>query len=170
VTITFEDASPLDTIPFDLSDVEYPCTECGREAGPYAGKGRKPTKCPDHKPGKGTRSPKVGGTNARLAEQATEALAQINNFMALGCMLGQFHATAGRIAEYDPTFRAQTYNALLTDPDLCRYILKAGTKSGKLALGVSYAMFAAAIMPTALAELKEKRAAKAAALEAEDIG
>ena len=157
----FEDAiMPKDTTP-PVSDVEYPCEVCGNEAGPYGGRGRKPKYCADHRRGptrKNTSGIKVTGTNDTLARQATEALCQINGFLALGAMVLSLHATAATIAEAQDTFREQTHAALLTDPDLCRTILKAGVKSGKLALLISYVMFGAAVVPVAVMEIKQKKA------------
>lgn len=152
---------PMDTVPVS-SDIEYPCEVCGREAGPYSGRGRKPKKCEDCKPQSTPRqkSPGVKGSNATLAAQATEALWQINGVAAFLCMIAGMPATAGAIGEREASFREMCYNALLTDPAMCRLILKAGTNSAKISLTVCYGMFAAAIMPTAIMELKAKKAEK----------
>lgn len=154
---------PADVSP-PASDVEYPCEVCGQESGPYGGRGRKPTKCAEHKKpvAKSSRGPRVTGSNAILATQATEALCQMNGIMALGAMVVGFTGTASAINDFQDAFRQTTYNALLTDPDMCRFILKGGTKSGKLALGISYGMMAMAVGPVAVMEYKDKRAAKQA--------
>jgi len=161
----FEEAAiPRDSTP-PVSDVEYPCEVCGNEAGPYVGRGRKPKYCADHRrsPSRAVAKPlRVTGTNDTLARQATEALCQINGFLAIGAMFAGLHATAGAISNAEETFREQTHAALLTDPDLCRSILKAGVKSGKLALIVSYVMFGAAVLPTAVLEVKTKKAEREA--------
>lgn len=148
-----------DEIP-TLDIIEYPCEVCGREAGPYSGRGRKPKYCSDHKRNKNTSStPRVKGTNAGLAAQATEALVQINNMAAVGLMVMSYPETAGAISDRETTFREQTYNALLTDPGLCRTILRAGTTSGKAALAIAYGMFFTSLAPVAVMEFKERRAA-----------
>lgn len=157
---TETDIPVMDTVP-PANDIEYPCEECGREAGPYSGRGRKPKKCADCKPAvTRTKSPGVKGSNATLAGQATEALWQINGVAAFLCMIAGMPMTAGAIGEREASFREMCYNALLTDPAMCRFILKAGTNSSKISLTVCYGMFAAAIMPTALMELKAKKAEK----------
>jgi len=161
----FEDVTiPRDSVP-PVTDVEYPCEVCGNEAGPYVGRGRKPKYCPDHKRtvvAKRSTAPRATGTNDTLARQATEALCQINGFLTIGAMFAGMPATAGAIAGAEDGFREQTYTALLTDPDLCRSILKAGVKSGKIALVISYLMFGAAVVPTAALELKAKKEAREA--------
>jgi hypothetical protein len=149
-----------DTVP-PSSDVENPCKSCGRQIDiPYGGRGRRPTQCSDCKPAKRTRSkaPGTRGSNATLAEQATEALWQINGVAAFLAMIAGMPMTAGAIQDREQSFREMCYNALLTDPGMCRFILKAGTNSAKISLTVCYGMFAAAITPTAIMEMKVKKA------------
>lgn len=147
-----------DTIPGDLADIEYPCEVCGRESGPYSGRGRKPKKCPEHRAQKTPAGTRVKGQNASLAAQATEALMQLNNFAAIGLLVTQLHATGAKLREAsDDRFRESVYNALLLDPDLCRWICRGGVRSGKVALLLAYVMLGASVMPTAIVELREKK-------------
>jgi hypothetical protein len=148
-------------------DVEYPCIVCGRESGPYGGRGRKPRRCPEHK-GRTVSAPRVKGTNASLAAEATEALVQLNGFAAVGAMMIGYHATAGAIAERETLFREQAYSALLTDPALCRTILKGGTTSGKVALVIAYTMFIGGVAPYTISEYRERKAEKVSAIQDED--
>lgn len=161
-----EDAGlPRDTVP-ETEGVEYPCQRCGREAGPYGGRGRKPKFCAECKPKRtSSNAPRVTGTNASLAAQASEVLSQINSMVALGCAAMKLFDTAGAIAGYDDTFKAQAYAALTTDPELCRFILKGGVKSAKITLLMAYGGMAVAVAPHAITEVKymqaERRAKKA---------
>lgn len=157
-------ALPMDTVP-DTVDVEYPCKKCGREAGPYGGRGRKPTLCAGCKPARktGTTAPRVTGTNANLAAQATEVLSQLNAFVAMGAAVMKMFNTSSAIAAYDETFKGQAYAALVTDPELCRFILKGGVKSAKLTLAIAYGGMGIAVAPTAFMEFKEMKAARNAA-------
>lgn len=174
MTITMEDVTvpvdpedgPKDAIP-PVFDVEYPCTVCGREAGPYGGRGRKPTKCPDHKRSSGSSgsSPKTRGSNAVLAAQAADNLAQLNNMLSFGSMAVGFNATASAIANSNEGFRQAAYEALLTDPALCRSILRAGKTGGKFALMMAYAMFGMNVVPVAMMELNERKAQREAERE-----
>lgn len=160
-----DDTLPRDTIP-ETADVEYPCKQCGREAGPYGGRGRKPTICAECKPkNKRGNTPRVTGTNANLAAQASEVLSQVNSFIALGAAAMKLFGTAGAIGAYDDTFKSQAYAALLTDPDLCRFILKGGVKSAKLTLLMAYGGMAVAVAPTAIMEIKEQQAERKARKE-----
>lgn len=166
-SLVFEEVE-YDSVP-DVSEVEYPCTVCGRESGPYGGRGRKPTKCDDHK-GQGQGGKTTGGSKARpandaLARQATEALCQINGLLALGAVILTFTETAGAMAASEDDFRERTYAALLTDKPLCLQILKAGTSSAKIALVISYAFWGVSVLPVAI---NEGRAKKAARLELEE--
>lgn len=168
-TLEFADAAPVeyDNVP-ELESVEYPCRVCGREAGPYGGRGPKPKLCPAHKATpKATTQPRVTGKDANLAAQATGVLVQLNGMIAIGLMAVGMNATASALASANETFEQQANAALLTDPELCRLILKGGVKSAKVSLGMAYGGMLFSIAPTAKMEvqdLREKRAARKAEL------
>lgn len=161
-----------DSVP-PAADVEDPCKSCGRQIDtPYGGRGRRPTQCLDCKTKGGKsnakRGPGTRGSNATLAEQATEALWQINGIVAFVAMLAQLPLTADTIRERETAFREMAYAALLTDPALCRSILKGGTQSGKLALVMCYAMFLFPVGTVASLELKRRKAERLAAQEEQE--
>lgn len=157
--VTDEDQITPDVVP-SSSDVEYPCRVCGRESGPYSGRGRKPVLCPDHKRAQVKSAPKVRGSDASLAAKASEALVQLNAVIGMGMMVTGFHKSGKAIFDGNDGFREQAYNALLTDPDLCRQILRAGGTSAKFSLIIAYGMFGASVAPTVVLEVREKRAEK----------
>lgn len=160
--------APDDTVP-PADDVEYPCQVCGREAGPYGGRGPKPKFCDDHKKSKaksgGTSSAKVTGSASSLAAQAATVLEQLNGIMSIGALVLGMHNTASAIAAATPGFKEQAYTALTTDPELCRLILKSGVKSGKVSLMIAYGSFAMQVAPVAVMEYKVKMAEKRQAQE-----
>lgn len=158
-TMDFLDAEiPPDTVPSDLTDVEFPCEVCGNEAGPYGGRGPKPKRCDDHRKNKGKSSVrKVTGNAANLAAQATEVLQQLNGIIAIGSMALGLNSTAAAIAAGNETFAERAHAALLTDPALCQLILKGGVKSAKISLGIAYAGLGVQVIPTAIREVQEKR-------------
>lgn len=156
----FVDADiPPDTVPSDLTDVEYPCDICGKEAGPYSGRGPHPKRCDTHKKG-GRKSSvrKVTGSTANRAAQATEVLVQLNGILAIGAMALGLNGTAASIAAGNDTFAERAHAALLTDNSLCDLILKGGVKSAKISLGIAYAGLGVQVVPTAIREIQEKRA------------
>lgn len=151
------------------SSYEYACETCGTELS-YGGRGRKPKFCEDHKPnrakGDGThRSRTSTGKNAQLAAQATAVLLQINGYVAMGLMLASMRETASALGGAQDGFESTTYEALLTDPDLCKTILKAGTTSGKVALAISYLMLGAAVVPVGIVEYKQIKADRPVTVE-----
>jgi hypothetical protein len=161
--MTIPDVTP-DVIP-EVSDVEYPCVVCGREAGPYGGRGRKPTRCPEHKktPGGSARTtPRVTGTNATLAAQATEALCSIDGILQLGTTVMGFTETASVIADADEVFRMRVHAALINSPDTCRKILRYGSKAGDSALVIAILLHVATIAPVFVQEAKAKKAERVA--------
>lgn len=156
-----------------VADDTLRCEECGKPIQ-YSGRGRKPKRCEEHRKSGGTKSPRKSlGSNETLAAQATEALIQANGLLALGLMFAHMPVTASSLKEAEDGFREQAYNALLTDPALCKTILKAGTTGGRTSLIIAYGMLAGAVVPVGLMEFKANRAEaaeKRAALEAESVG
>lgn len=174
-SMTFEDAPPveLDTVPA-MEDVEFPCQYtiggaiCGREAGPYAGRGQKPKYCTDHKKNKS--APRGAGnrktSNDALAAQASAVLEQINGIIAIGLMAVGLHETASAMAAGNEAFRETAFEALRTDAELCKLISKGGIKSGKMALGMAYASYGTQVVPVAYAEIKARREERRVRMEA----
>ena len=156
----------FDSIPNDVVGIEYPCVTCGKEAGPYAGRGRKPKYCEECKASKngGTKpnGPKTTtGKNKALAATAADTLAQYNGILALGCMLTPYPETGNAITNANETFREQAFNALLTDPKLAAQIANGGTISGPALLVIAYLSMIGAVAPVAVMEYKQNKAAKA---------
>lgn len=159
--LSFDDASlPMDSIP-PTTDVEYPCKNCGKEAGPYGGRGRKPTLCTDCKPNKsvssGGQSRKITGSMASMAAQATKVLEQLNGIFAIGLMAVGYIETARAIAGENEAFCEKAHQALLTDPELCKLILKGGVNSGRIGLGIAYGSMGIGVAPVAMMEFKAKK-------------
>jgi hypothetical protein len=143
---------------------EMTCQADGcREPLKYGGRGRKPRFCPEHKTGKKTVSRSGSGQN-RLAGQAADALVQLNCLIGTGLMvippvLGResMMETGAAIAAAQDGFRESAFEALKTDPALCRMIVRAGVTSGKLALMIAYGTMAISVAPTAYLELRKER-------------
>jgi hypothetical protein len=163
---TFTDERPdQDTTPPSF-DVEHPCQVCGKEVE-YGGRGPRPKFCREHRKQSAgrTKAPGAKGSNVTLAEQATEALWQVNGMVAFLAMIAGFPLTGQEIQARETVFREMCYSALLTDPNTCRFILKGGMQSSKISLVMCYAMFLGGIAPSFMQELKERKAAKIAAQE-----
>ncbi|HEY6018781.1 MAG TPA: hypothetical protein VIY48_02495 [Candidatus Paceibacterota bacterium] len=153
-TVPIPDADlPPDLPPETGSDLR--CQVCGTELV-YGGRGRKPTRCDEHKKQSGGNK-RQSQSNDKLAAQATDSLMALNALATMGIMFAGMNRTASAIAERDDAFREQAYSALLTDPALCRVILRGGAVSARLSLGIAYATLGAAVAPVAIAEFKEKR-------------
>ena len=166
--IDFEDEEmPRDLAPATSGSTEYPCEVCGRESGPYGGRGPKPKKCPEHrrasvaKTGTGTRVGRVARADEALAARAVETLCQINGLLAFATGIVGFTDTCSSIQDAQDLFKERAYAALLTDAELCKSIVKSGAKSGKVALMLAYGFMGVSVVPTITMEFKEKRAARA---------
>lgn len=182
VTITIDGAGNLDDLRFDdavplegTADIPPPtderlsCETCGKTLV-YSGRGRKPKYCDEHKRSSSPTTKRSGSNtpNEKLATQATEALVQINRLTGLGARLAGLETTQEMIMFCEDTFRTQAYEALLTDPNLCKQILAAGAVSAKFSLATAYAMLLGQVIPVAYMELKAKREAKEAVTTAEE--
>jgi hypothetical protein len=144
------------------SSFDYACEVCGKELY-YAGKGRHPRFCDEHKPNKGagTSRGKGAGSNTQRARQASEVLVQVNSFVAIALMLPspfQLPVTASALAAANDGFGEAAYEALLTDPELAKLILRGGGLSGRLALALAYAMLGGSVIPVGIQEFRERRA------------
>jgi hypothetical protein len=161
--LVFEDAIVPDAVITDLAPPtagpEFACRVCGKELT-YGGRGRKPTLCDEHKRGNSARSSVQKGGNEKLAAQAVESLMQLNGLVGMGLMFGGFLGTASAFSERQDGFREQAYQALLTDPALCKTILRGGKLSGRFSLALAYATLIGGTAPFALQEMRERKAAE----------
>lgn len=153
-----------DVIPSDEAPEtshELSCEVCGKELH-YAGRGRKPKRCDEHKKGGGTtrrsRSENIG-KNEQLAAQAAEALVQVNTLAEMGARFGKMEYTAEALSTAKEAFREQVFEALKTDPELCKLILRGGVQSARIQLLIAYGMLASVVVPVAAMEIKAKREA-----------
>lgn len=114
--------------------------------------------------GSGTATRGRGNSNAQLASQAADAISSLAALLGTGAYVMGFTNTgrAMSVKEREDAFREQNYNALLTDPGLCRMILRAGTTSGRLALFLSVGMYGFSLMPYVQADIEARRTQEAA--------
>lgn len=166
----FTDETIRDDIP-ELNDIDNPCKSCGREIDvAYGGRGPRPKFCSTCKKAPTTRKqqPRITGNAQNLAAQATGVLVQGNALIAMMVGAMGLFRTGGAIAAANETFETSAYQALLTDPEFCKTILKSGAKSAKVSLALAYGGMAMSVVPTAAMELKEKKAERDAARLAEE--
>lgn len=156
---------PTDESPEDMEQdtVESPdglyCDVCGKPLV-YKGRGRKPTKCDEHKTSgsrTGVKSPtKTKGVEGTAALAASH-LARLNGFLAMAMSSWGLPVTAQSVALANEEFQKLAYEALLADPVLAKKIAMGGAESGKAALIFAYGMFGLAVGPAAVMEIKQKR-------------
>lgn len=143
------DASPSD---------ELRCTVCG-DTIVWAGRGRKPMFCTEHRQKRSASSGQsTTAKNENLAKQAAATLIQVNGFVEMMLRFSQMTMTADELSKRKVAFQEQLYQALLTDPDLCRSIMSGGGVSAKLALILAYGMLGSAVIPVGVVEYRERRA------------
>jgi len=156
-----------ETFESDTDVCEYP--GCTNPKAEYAGRGRRPRFCDEHKgakaASKASTSKRVGAPT-KEAKQAATVLSQYNGMIAALLMIPNpwlhLPATASAIAAADEGFEEQAARALSTDPKLCRLINKSGSTSGIVGLLMAYGMLGAAVAPVAITEVREKNGNRAA--------
>lgn len=162
---TFMDAKVPNDVPPTPDETppaqfEFACEVCGKELE-YSGRGRHPKRCDEHRKNSASTGTRRGIVkNEQLAATAAEALLQINGLLALGLMFAQLPQTAETLNNARDAFREQAYNALLTDPELCKAILRGGTASGKVSLVLAYGMLAASVAPIGWSEYRANKEAR----------
>lgn len=159
MTITDDIPFVRDEIP-QIDDSVLRCDVCGVDIV-YSGRGRKPTKCEEHKRSSkstGKRATVKSPSNEKLAADATAVLVQFNDLLTLGMMGAKLHGSASKLANHKEVFEVQAFNALMTDPALCHTILRGGALSGKALLAFAYGSMIMAVAPTLVEEVKERRA------------
>lgn len=158
----FTDAVMPDVVP-ELEDVTNPCKQCGKQIDiEYSGRGPRPKYCSDCKPaaratGSRKQAPRVTGKDQNLAAQATGVLVQMNAILAMGAAAMGLFRTGSAIAQANETFETAAYQALLTDPEFCKLIVRRGAKSAKVSLSLAYGGMGLSVLPVAVQELKEKK-------------
>lgn len=104
-------------------------------------------------------SGKVSTRNETQARTAAALLAQMNLIVVMALQASNLDKTAASIAESNAMFEQMAFNALATDPALCRKILGAGAVSGKAGLIMAYAVLGVSAVPAIRTEIQERKAA-----------
>jgi hypothetical protein len=139
------------------------CVVCGTPLT-YAGRGKKPKYCADHKGGRGgvttarTNSPTLGGSAPAQARAAASMLARMNLLLAMGLNSLGMNMTSGQIVQANEEFENLAREALAADPKLARKIIGVGGSSGKAGLTMAYALMGATIAPAVMVDIKTKKA------------
>lgn len=160
---------------YDMSTASGPvretltCEECSKEFQ-YAGRGRRPAKCPDCRPSRKPqdKAPDFEKGN-KLAAQAASVLA--GYWKQLGVLeftLG-LRAAPKAIAGALETYETQTRLALEQDPAMVKMILSNAGMSGRTAFIITQAMMALTVLPPTMKELGEVRAARKAQRETQNV-
>ena len=96
-------------------------------------------------------------TNDALAKRAADVLYQLNAMIGTGALALGMTSTAREIAHGNDGFAEQAADALSLDPVLCKMILRGGTKSGAIALVISYLVLGSRVAPAAVMEWKARQ-------------
>lgn len=98
-----------------------------------------------------------GGGNDKLAVRAADVLLQLHSVIGTGTFVLGFPKTAAGMAAADDSFRESLVSALALDPKMCRFILRGGANSAKVALILAYVGYSAKVVPYFMMEMQEKR-------------
>lgn len=93
--------------------------------------------------------------NETRARQAASAIVQLNAFAVVGCLTAGLTETGQLLMGREEKFRDDLYNAFVLDPSLADYVLKMGSKSGKMMLIAAIGLHVGSVVPTAFTEYRE---------------
>lgn len=124
----------------------------------YSGRGRRPTRCEEHKRGSSGASSlgtgaRRGSTDARAAAATLENAYQL---LVTGLMLAQMPQAASRLASEIPQLTARNVEFLTADKELCRAINKAGKVSGRAGFVIAQVTTLAPVAMLAIGEYRER--------------
>lgn len=158
--IVSEDESPVD---FQVCSI----AGCSEPVAVWGGRGRRPTKCDEHRKTKSPLGTKSTGSNKRKATVAAAILVQWNSLAAFGLFVSGYPGTHDAISGAQPSFQSSAELALESNPELCDTIIRLGKNSGQAGLFLVYGQMLAVVGPTLLMEHKLKVAERKAREEEE---
>jgi len=133
---------PPDAAPLSMDDGVFRCTVCGTGPLYYSGRGRHPTKCDLHKPGKGASSL---GRQTPTMKQLQDSLEQL--YIGLGFGVGLADPYSGMMLAENANKLAASWIPLAQSNKKVRHFLeKLTTGSGAGAVIMAHAMVAMPIM------------------------
>jgi len=161
-----EDSIPSDTTPSDNGDLA--CEVCGKPLV-YAGRGRKPRFCEDHR--KSGSSSGSAGMRARRSnrdvEAAMAALDAAHTGLTFGLMLVSPTA-ASMWEEGRPSLNARNQTILEGDPALAKRLANMAAKGGTGALIISHLVAVVPVLGVARQDMRLRRAERMAANASEE--
>ena len=154
-------------VPDEAPETDNPVSTTGDYDPQYPGStpdapyGFKPDGTPYKRRPRGTGGSKktVGRMPATdsMATQAAALLASANNLLGMGLHVFGMPMTSERLQEANKQFEAMAFQALLSDPALCRKILANGAVGGKAMLAMAYLNLGASLYPVARQEFTERK-------------
>jgi hypothetical protein len=149
-----EDPAPLAGTVVDRPPPDYRhCAVCGKEFPVNPGRGRKPSKCEEHRT---TRSAKNDSTPRSVkagsdVDTAVSTMTSMNTLLSMLSMGLRLNATAEMLSN-DEQFIVEMRRAFMTNPKLAARVAKLGSVSGTAAFVAAMTSFYAPIVMTAVIE------------------
>lgn len=136
------------------------CETCGVELV-YAGRGRPPRRCPEHRKERTktriTDAPiPTAPTSLGVAGKAARVLGSYNGIVAIGLHIAGLPETSKYIVQCNPTFEEQVAAALASDEKLAKRILGSGQTTALAGLAFAYGPLAFTAVMMARAELRKR--------------
>ncbi len=157
--LEFKDADiPADEATETVTDSGLYCETCGKPI-PYAGRGRKPRYCDEHR--KGTRAstnmrtPRASGS----VDQAVGTLDNIYATLTAGFMMFGLNDSASSLAGSREYLASQNKMFLDKDPALVKAINKAGAAGGRVGFFAVQIMTLGPVIGLAMTEIRARRSA-----------
>lgn len=162
VTVTIAERDPSDVPPTQ----EPRCEVCGKPI-PYAGRGRKPKRCSEHrKASSGTGTRRTGGTD--LAVRAAEQLDILYGMSSALLRMLNCTDAAETLEMNREKLKAENVAFLSQDQSLARWLTKTSEATGRFGFIATNVMTIAPVISIAVQERAAARAEKRKAKEGEE--
>ncbi len=155
-TTTIPDELPSNAPDIDSTDLS--CEVCGTPIT-YAGRGRKPTRCDEHKRSKTSGTGSAPRRNVRNVEAACAALDGLYQAMLMPLFAVSPDAGAAWVAQIEQ-LNARNRIILSGDPALARKIVDGASKGGGAALLISHVIAVGPVASIAVRDVRTRRAAR----------
>lgn len=163
VSITVPDfVAPNSDIP---PRAELRCKTCGTPLD-YAGRGRKPQFCDEHKGKRGNSTGSARSTAGNAsAEQAADAIDNAYSMLSMGLLMLGLSDAASALAAGQEAQRRKNVEFLKADKDLAKSINKASAATGRFGFFATNLIYLAPVVTEAVREVTTRRAER---MERED--
>lgn len=156
-TLEMTDA-PIPQEPNEDVDAGLTCSVCGKDINRlYSGRGRKPSKCEEHKTGNASKiGSRTGTRTSGDVGAAVQSLESAYQLIQMGLLMFGAHDASAALRDSIPGLSEQNAKYLATDKDLVKQINKVGKVGGRTGFVISQVSVLAPVAILASKEISDR--------------